>query len=116
MPRKKKVEIVEEEEPKGIRNEFYDESAVVSPVPALTREKVIPPVAPVKPAVVIPPEAENPYYIKTLWHGIKEVWQCKTCGAFRGTEDAMIVHVVIHVPRLEQNALLDKLMEGYKKP
>lgn len=106
MPRKKKVEIVEEEAP-----------VAPAPVPALTREKVIPPVAPVvKPAVVIPPAAENPYYKKTLWHGVKEVWQCNQCGVFRDAEDKIIVHVVIHVPRLEQNALLDKLMEGFKKP
>lgn len=105
MPRKKKVVIEDTPEPPA-----------PAPVPALTREKVIPPVAPVvKPAVTVPPETENPYYEKTLWHGIKEVWQCKKCGVFRGTEDAMIVHVVIHVPRLEQSALLDKLMEGYKK-
>jgi len=98
MPRKKKEEEKE-------------------PLPALTREKVIPPVAPalVKQAEVIPPAKENPYYTKTLWHGIKEVWQCNQCGVFRESEDAAIVHVVIHAPRLEQAALLDELMKEYKK-
>lgn len=111
MPVKKK-KVIEEED---------DDGAPFAPIPnepaktpALTRDKVIPPV--VKQAEVIPPAKENPYYTKTLWHGIKEVFQCNTCGVFRdGTqEDAMIVHVVIHVPRLEQDALRDKLMKEYK--
>jgi hypothetical protein len=80
--------------------------------PMITRQDAIPPT---KPAVAVPAEADNPYYHKTLWHGIKEVWQCNTCGVFRESEDAAIVHVVIHVPRLEQNALLDSLMKGLKK-
>lgn len=108
MPRKKKAAEEEDEEP------VAPIPSAPAPVPALTREKVIPPV--VKQAEAIPPAKENPYYTKTLWHGIKEVFQCNTCGVFRdGTqEDAMIVHVVIHVPRLEQNALLDELMKEYK--
>lgn len=78
----------------------------------ITRENINPPV---KKAVAVPAEAESPYYKKTLWHGIKEVYQCNQCGVFRPAEDAMIVHVVIHAPRLEQNALLDQLMKEYKK-
>lgn len=80
----------------------------------ITRENLNPPV---KKAVAVPAEAESPYYKKTLWHGIKEVWQCKNekCGVFRVDEESMIVHVVIHAPRLEQNALLDQLMKEYKK-
>lgn len=78
----------------------------------ITRENINPPV---KKAVAVPAEAESPYYKKTLWHGIKEVYQCNQCGVFRDAEDGMIVHVVIHAPRLEQNALLDQLMKEYKK-
>lgn len=98
MPRKKKVIEEEESEPK---KDAPKPAPVVAPV--------------VKPAEFIEPEKENPYYKKTLWHGVKEVWQCNKCGVFRESEDSMIVHVVIHVPRLEQSALLDELMKEYKK-
>lgn len=130
MPRKKKVvdEVPlrgeEKAFEKNVREEFdlEDDNAPFAPIPntpaplpALTREKVIPAVAPlVKPAESIPAETENPYYHKTLWHGVKPVFQCHTCGVFRADEDGMIVHVLIHAPRLEQSNLLDKLIKEKK--
>ena len=101
---------------KKIQYEDLEDVDLQPHVVSMTREEVIPSVTPlVKPAQAIPPEKENPYYIKTLWHGIKEVWQCSKCGVFREQQDAMILHVIIHVPHAGQNALLDELMKEYKK-
>src|SRR4026209_1368758 len=101
MPTKKKTNTTVTSITEPPKAATWDAEKVYTPV-SITREDVIPPV---KKAVAVPAEAESPYYTKTLWHGVKEVWQCNTCGVFRDSEDAMIVHVVIHAPRLEQNAL-----------
>lgn len=81
---------------------------------AITREDVIPPV---KKAVAIPAEKGNPYYKKTLWHNVKEVWQCSNpaCGVFRQSEEAVIAHILIHVPRDQHKTLQAQLTKEIKK-
>lgn len=79
---------------------------------AMTREDVNPPV---KKAVAIPAEKGNPYYKKTLWHNVKEVWQCSTCGVFRVSEEAAIAHILIHVPRDQHKTLQAQLTKEIKK-
>lgn len=129
MPKKKKFDEVPEKQ--GDDNVHWKESEraskpvfhkdltapVTKPV-AMTRENVIPQkdiLSPVKPAVAIPAEKGNPYYKKTLWHNVKEVWQCSTCGVFRVTEEAAIAHILIHVPRDQHKTLQAQLTKEIKK-
>lgn len=89
-----------------------DVTPPVSKPVSITREGVIPPV--VKKPVAIPAEKGNPYYKKTLWHNVKEVWQCNTCGVFRVTEEAAIAHILIHVPRDQHKTLQAQLTKEIK--
>ena len=53
----------------------------------------------------------GPYYIKTTWKGMKEVFKCERCGTFRDDKDSIIMHVLTHYPKQEQEALLDQLLK-----
>lgn len=107
MPKNKKYDDKNVEQDK---KDFYN--APVSKPVSITREDVNPPV---KKAVAIPAEKGNPYYKKTLWHNVKEVWQCSTCGVFRVTEEAAIAHILIHVPRDQHKTLQAQLTKEIKK-
>ena len=46
-----------------------------------------------------------------LWRGVKEVLKCTKCGTFRDTKDPMIEHILLHYPKSEQEAELERLLK-----
>lgn len=69
------------------------------------------------PAVVedLTPTPAQPVYFETvMWKGVKEVLKCSTCGTCRDDVEAMIFHVVNHVPQAQRNDLFDELIALYK--
>jgi hypothetical protein len=101
----KPIENVKEVEP-IIQEEIINE--VVDPVIETVTEKAI--VADVK------PEVRREYWEKTKWKGVKDVLKCRNCGHCESDEDKkdkMILHVITHVAKSEQNKLFEKLVKEY---
>ena len=57
---------------------------------------------------------EQVYFEPVLWRGVKMVFQCATCKTCRDTRDAMVLHVLLHVPADQQNEFFEKLMNKEK--
>ena len=58
------------------------------------------------------PDAEiETFYETATWKGVKTVFKCKKCGTFRDTRDEMIEHVLLHVPKAEQEEVLNLLLK-----
>lgn len=51
------------------------------------------------------------YYDTTTWKGVKTVFRCCKCGAFRDTRDEMIEHILFHYPLSEQERVLNQLVK-----
>ena len=51
-------------------------------------------------------------YITELWKGKIEVHKCVECDFYSESKDAIVIHVVDHLPQAEQLAALDYLMEA----
>lgn len=56
-------------------------------------------------------EKAQVYFTREMWKGVKEVFKCARCGAFRDTRDEMIEHVLLHFPKSEQESILEKLLK-----
>lgn len=64
----------------------------------------------------VKPEVRREYWEVTKWKGVMDVLKCKYCGHFESDEDKkdkMILHVITHVAKSEQNKLFDKLVKEY---
>jgi hypothetical protein len=59
-------------------------------------------------------QIKKSYYHTVLWKNIKTVFQCDTCGTNRDDEDAMILHVLLHYPKNEQEDLFNLLVKEKK--
>ena len=51
-------------------------------------------------------------YITELWKGKIEIHKCVECEFYTESKDAIVIHVVDHLPQAEQSAALDNLMEA----
>lgn len=51
------------------------------------------------------------YFTSESWKGVKTVFKCARCGAFRDERDAMIEHVLLHYPKGEQERILETLLK-----
>lgn len=63
------------------------------------------------PEKIFTPKAKKVYYTKASWKGVQEIFKCSECETDRNEQDEMILHVLLHVPAHEREALFDKLME-----
>lgn len=61
---------------------------------------------------IFTPKPQKVYYTKASWKGVQEVFKCSECGTDRNEQDEMILHVLLHAPAPEREALFDKLMEA----
>lgn len=51
------------------------------------------------------------YYTPEMWKGVKQVFKCAKCGAFLEDRDDMIEHVLIHVPKAQQETVFNQLLK-----
>ena len=66
----------------------------------------------------VKPEAtyRREYWETTKWKGVVDVLKCKFCGHSESEsdkKDKMILHVITHFPKSEQNNLFEKLVKEY---
>lgn len=58
------------------------------------------------------PAPEPHVYFETVnWKNVRTVYRCTTCGACRDERDAMVLHVLLHLPPAEQNRVFETLMK-----
>jgi hypothetical protein len=50
-------------------------------------------------------------FTQESWKGVKTVFKCAQCGAFRDERDAMIEHVLTHYPVSEQENIFNQLVK-----
>ena len=104
----KNVKKIEEVKP-IIEEEIISEVAVIEPAIIETvTEKAI--VADVK------PEVRREYWVITKWKGVMDVLKCRNCGHSESDDDKkdkMILHVITHFPKSEQDNLFNKLVKEY---
>jgi len=53
--------------------------------------------------------APKVYFEKSMWKGIIPTYKCSSCEHWDDL-DGIILHVVVHVPEDERDALLEKLL------
>lgn len=104
--------------PKGSKNVKKQEE-----VQPIIEEEIIEPViidTVTEKAIVadVKPEAtyRREYWEVTKWKGVMDVLKCKYCGHCESDEDKkdkMILHVITHFPKSEQDKLFDKLVKEY---
>jgi hypothetical protein len=105
----KPVEKVKEVQPiiqEKIVNEIVENDPVIESVP----EKAI--VTDVKPEATYRRE----YWEVTKWKGVVDVLKCRNCGHCESDadkKDKMILHVITHVAKSEQDKLFDRLVKEY---
>jgi len=66
--------------------------------------------------VDVKPEARREFWEVTKWKGKIDVYKCKNCGHSESGEDKkdqMILHVITHFPKSEQDKLFNKLVKEY---
>jgi hypothetical protein len=64
----------------------------------------------------VKPEARREFWEVTKWKGVMDVYKCKNCGHSESGEDKkdqMILHVITHFPKSEQDNLFNKLVKEY---
>ena len=64
----------------------------------------------------VKPEVRREFWEVTKWKGVMDVLKCKNCGHSESGEDKkdqMILHVVTHFPKSEQEKLFNKLVKEY---
>jgi hypothetical protein len=61
----------------------------------------------------VKPGARREYWQVTTWKGVKDVLKCKNCGHFEDDKDQMILHVITHFPKSEQEKMFNKLVKEY---
>jgi len=106
--------------PKGSKN--VKKIEVVKPI---IEEEIISEVA--EPAIIetvtekaivadVKPEARREFWEVTKWKGVMDVLKCRNCGHSESGEDKkdqMILHVITHFPKSEQDKLFNKLVKEY---
>jgi len=99
----------------------------IEPVVEKVEDPIIEPVVddmePVKETETIEKEAPGVPDVKTevrrefwevvSWKGVKNVYKCRNCGHCEMTKDGIILHVVTHFPKSEQDKQFEKLMKEY---
>jgi hypothetical protein len=55
-----------------------------------------------------------PLYLPALWAGVLSTFQCQECGHCDADQDAMILHVITHLPENERESALDQLIKEKK--
>ncbi len=60
---------------------------------------------------ILPASEPKKYFETALWKGIRTVYKCSICGTDRDDRDAMVMHVLLHVPAPEQNQVFETLMK-----
>lgn len=48
------------------------------------------------------------------WKGVRTVFRCAKCGTCRDDEDSMILHVLVHFPKDEQDQIFNQLVKKEK--
>jgi hypothetical protein len=114
--------------PKGSKNVKKDYVAEIKPVPdkleidmqplsdfqaSITETETV-----TEKAIVadVKPEARREFWEVTKWKGVMDVLKCKNCGHSESGEDKkdqMILHVITHFPKSEQNKMFEKLVKEY---
>jgi hypothetical protein len=61
----------------------------------------------------VKPEARREFWQVTSWKGVKNVLKCKNCGHCEDDKDQMILHVITHFPKSEQEEMFNKLVKEY---
>jgi hypothetical protein len=64
----------------------------------------------------VKPEVRREYWEVTKWKGVMDVLKCRNCGHSESGEDKkdqMILHVITHFPKSEQEKLFNKLVKEY---
>jgi hypothetical protein len=64
----------------------------------------------------VKPEVRREYWETTKWKGVMDVLKCRNCGHCESDDDKkdkMILHVITHVAKSEQDKLFDKLVKEY---
>jgi len=64
----------------------------------------------------VKPEVRREYWVTTKWKGVMDVLKCKNCGHCESGDDKkdqMILHVITHFPKSEQEKLFNKLVKEY---
>jgi len=91
----------------GLTDEVFPENDPVEIIETI--EEKAPGVPDVKPEAKLRRE----YFHKTTWKGVIDTFQCNNCGHCDTDKGNMILHVITHVARSEQNKLFEKLTKEY---
>ena len=92
-----------------IQEEIISEVAVIEPeiIETVTEKAIV---------IDVKPEARREFWEVTKWKGVVDVLKCRNCGHCESGEDKkdqMILHVITHFPKSEQDKLFNKLVKEY---
>lgn len=64
----------------------------------------------------LPPIGEDALklYDTADWKGVRTIFRCTNCGTCRDDEDSIILHVLVHFPKNEQDQIFNKLLNKEK--
>lgn len=61
-----------------------------------------------------PAKEPQKLYDTADWKGVRTVFRCAKCGTCRDDEDSMILHVLVHFPKDEQDQIFNQLVKKEK--
>lgn len=92
--------------PTKYKNEENQEGTLVDPLQPASKDVEVE-TAPL-PVLV---KEKKVLYKRVIWKHVKEVFQCVACDACRDEVDDIILHVILHYPKAEQETIFNQLIK-----